>query len=90
MQQRTKWKAVAAAISLPVLAVLVLFGVSLVKPWSVRIGKANFGARTKEGLTLAPGRIMDGGVERYPNQNLYNWYVKTGKRKLLVFSFTWI
>lgn len=90
MNQRTKWNVVATAVCLLVLAMLLLFGVSWGNPCSVRIGKANFGAGTMEGRTLAPGHIMDGAVEKYPTQNVYKWYVKTDKRTLLVFSFTWI
>ena len=89
MSQRSKWETVAAATGLPMLAVLVLFGVSLVKPWSFRIGKANFGAATMEGLTLAPGRITDGEVLRFPNQNIYSWHVKIGKRKVWTCSLLW-
>jgi hypothetical protein len=87
MSQRTKWKVVAAAIGF---SVLLLFGVSVASPWSVRIGKVNFGTRRMEGMTLAPGRIMDGVIERHPSQTVYHWYVKTGKRTLLAFSFTWL
>jgi len=57
-------------------------GQSLVKPWNFGIGKAHFSAGAREGWTLAPGGITDGEILRFPNQNIYSWHVKIGKRKL--------
>jgi hypothetical protein len=82
----TKWKAVAAVIGLFLFAALVLVCISLAKPLNARIGKMSFGVGTREGFTLAPGRITDGEIIRFPNLSIYSWYVKAGKRKLWVCS----
>ena len=89
MSRRTKWNAVAAAIGFPVLAVLVLLSISLVRPLNFGIGKAHFSAGTREGWTLAPGGITDGEILKFPNQNIYSWHVRIGKRKLWTCSLLW-